>query len=531
MSAKKSISHDIDRDAKSTLLSHTGGWATSTPEEDIGIDYIFELFDNYVGGTADATGIDFGVQLKGALKLKISETTVRSPSIGTDMLLYAVEKRRRPTFVVAVDVGTRRGFWIDLNLIAVPKVIGKWRKQKTASFAIPLENEICDSKKWQSAILDADKKSRDKWSTDPVQAIKFKKQKFERDNPGLRAELMATEKGISYKCYSDKPIKGTLTFKSKSGGAQKFLEQLFDHGAELNPADFGIEIEQTGFPMLESSFLNGKFAAIQVSNRTPASVRLIVVDSSARECGGIELYGVFVGGLKYRVFNSSIADGAFAIQLGLNPAGVTVNLNFSTSPWVEKNICKCRDFDRLSRFLSKIDVNNKVICEISMDGNSVVKQTIESACSELQEFAEVVDFLSRVKKIAKDLRIDFVLPKKSTPTDLSELEYIEEFLSGKAVSATANDVSVTCSLNAGTLSELKGAPGRLVGIKASLPEPSFKAALLGVTLDLGPAVIHIPPTDFEYEILNQNSSSPEIRIFSEKPIESIAERVQSTTNK
>ena len=531
MSAKKSIAHDIDRKAKSVLLSHTTQWATSSPEEDYGIDYVFELFGEYERGSAEASGIDFGVQLKGSAKLKATKNTVRSPSIGTDMLLYAVEKRRRPTFVVVIETDTSRGFWIDLNSIATPSILAKWRKQKTATISIPLENAISDYVRWKKAIVAADESSRGKWSTDPVQAIKYEKKKFEQQNPGIRAELLATEKGVEYKCYSDEPIQFGLTFKSKKGGVEEFVDRLIGSGDELNPADIGIKIEHRGLPLLESSLANSEFAAIRLLRKTAASVRLVVVDANASECGEIELHGELVGGSKHCEFQSSIADGGFAIRLDLSTSGFSINLNFSTAPWVGKSINSFGDLDRLQRLFSHYNDSSSIVCIIYMNGNEAGRQVIKPEDSALQEFAGVIDFISRLKKISNELGIDIVLPEESIPIDLSELEFIEDFLGGKQVSTTASDVSITADLKAGALSELNGASGKVCGIKASLPEPSFKARLLGSSIDLGPAVIHIPPTDFDYEILCENTPSPAIRMYSDAPIESVAVRVRPKSSK
>lgn len=136
---KRSKSHRIDARAKKIFnYNSPDHWSVQKPDEDYGLDYFVQVFeDDDIG---EATEILFYIQLKGTTNYNQNDTHVKFSS-EIEYLKYFI-KLPVPVFLVVVDVNTEDYCWLFLQkyINEELKDTKKWNTQKSTTLYIPKEN-------------------------------------------------------------------------------------------------------------------------------------------------------------------------------------------------------------------------------------------------------------------------------------------------------------------------------------------------------------------------------------------------------
>lgn len=136
---KRSKNHRIDARAKKIFNYYCPDyWSVQKPDEDYGLDYFIQVFDD--DDIGEATEILFYVQLKGTTNYNENETQVKF-SMEIKYLKYFL-KLPVPVFLVVVDVNTEDYCWLFLQkyINEELKDTEKWNTQESLTLYIPKEN-------------------------------------------------------------------------------------------------------------------------------------------------------------------------------------------------------------------------------------------------------------------------------------------------------------------------------------------------------------------------------------------------------
>lgn len=142
---KRPRQHLIHKDEKlifeKAIPSH---WvARSQDQEDYGIDYEIEIFDEIKDREAESTGNIFKVQLKGTEKIKIIRKKSKhyvAFSMRTDSVKYLLEEIKIPTFLVVCDIKNEKCYWVCFqNMNGLKKKLDESLKENNQEMTIHLD--------------------------------------------------------------------------------------------------------------------------------------------------------------------------------------------------------------------------------------------------------------------------------------------------------------------------------------------------------------------------------------------------------
>jgi len=135
--------HEIDTEAQRIFRSLLpSSWVDREQYPDYGIDYDIEIFEN-----GQPTGISFYAQLKGTASPKYSGDALKL-QFEVDKLKYYFEKVRKPVFLIAADVTSKKCFWLFTQKYiqqSLNKSKPDWYGQKTVTLYLPLSNLLPDT--------------------------------------------------------------------------------------------------------------------------------------------------------------------------------------------------------------------------------------------------------------------------------------------------------------------------------------------------------------------------------------------------
>ena len=116
---------------------------------DYGKDYLVEIGED---GNGQLTGTNFFVQLKGQRRVKRTADKIAVLfSLESKHARYYSEKvKDLPVFLVVVDIGTEKGWWLFLQQSL--QAHQKWKTQKSFTVKIPVTQTLGDIPSLRQAI-------------------------------------------------------------------------------------------------------------------------------------------------------------------------------------------------------------------------------------------------------------------------------------------------------------------------------------------------------------------------------------------
>ena len=138
--------HRIDSRAQKIFNYETPDyWSVGKPEEDYGLDYLVQVFDNDEIG--EARPILFYIQLKGTTNYRQDAEHVKF-RMDIEYLKYIFTKIPVPVFLVVVDVNTEDYCWLFLQEYINEELKDEelWESQKSVTLNIPKGNTFSNPK-------------------------------------------------------------------------------------------------------------------------------------------------------------------------------------------------------------------------------------------------------------------------------------------------------------------------------------------------------------------------------------------------
>lgn len=399
----KHRTHQIDDLAQRVLRDALPpSWVPNEQHNDYGKDYLVEVGED----NGDLTGSSFYVQLKGQEQADTSaDGSLVKYSLETKYAAYYLDKiKDLPVFLVVVDVGQKKGWWLFLQ--PVLEADQCWRSQDSITVNLPASNDITDTATFRQAVEEGKKWMRLHHPLSIQEAVVAHKERITRTDSrfDVRVSLVNDQPNFTLLAKEEVPL--TFAFTGDREEIGKKVGDLIDKGAlvTFQPG----EVKVTGSKLFEQIEQVG--CAIQAKVNLPGTLSLVCRDAEGKEMARLgEVPGSFTGGRKEVWFEGGLGNSPLTIKLGPIASGIggSVKMNLRLQRWDHQRLLQLAYFGRLHQFFQALPKSASTQVECQQDGNTVFAVTLPLQTTPFAApFAEYIDTLFKARKVAERFQIN-----------------------------------------------------------------------------------------------------------------------------
>jgi len=413
--------HQIEESAKRFFTSALPTeWVSRAQSPDYHVDYADE-----VGASGSLMGIQFGVQLKGKKKTSLARGRIAFP-LETKDLVYYVDKRCDPIFLVVVDVTAGQGYWLFLQKYALEELAGKtWRAQKHVTLHLPVSNSLADITQLETAVRSANQHMAGLRPGAVAHAIIAERRRLESLDPRFRIAVTAGEQSCRYDLLPSESVRFTLSFEGEKEKVSRLVEDFANRGLPVmvNPGEVKLEGSPLLAKLLEQSL------TIQSVRRFQGHLRLAPVNSEGREIATLELPACGEGGLAEMRLKAAHANSPLQLELTIAAPGgvpskvVSFSFGFALSQWAGRRVLHLPYFDQVHALCRAVQDGSDLRIDFLWEGNPLFGGRAKSCqLKPLEEPAMIVRTYAKARELARHLRVNPIVPADMRFDELDEIE-------------------------------------------------------------------------------------------------------------
>jgi hypothetical protein len=479
----------IDQAARPIFEAAMHGWCIpSALNPDIGIDYSVELLAEHPARKTATGDGDFLVQLKGETDAKYPNGDL-SQSFPTRDLRYFLASKRRPVFLVVVDVNTRRGYWKFLQRFAAEEADqGKLASQESITIRIPAAQTLEDPDAFRAAVAEADRWMADRWPGAPHAAVRNLKNQIETGDPRVVVEISADENTTRIVVHPKEPIQFSIVVEGSPDALRRFEDDAFGRGLPVDSEKYEVKIRGRGMPGGDAE----EIAGVHMAKKFSGHAVLTSISSNGKSSAPLTLQGEFQAGTTECRFLGKLPSGvlemdlAFAIpQVPPTSLAVDIRADFRFRPqaWKGRSLSILPDFGVLDSFFSEFSDTHQVTIQVFCEGNPLFAGHVRGEMiAGLLNFAAGIDFFRVARRLTKRWKSVPVFPGEITEDDKNTLCVLDELERGVPFPLNEAEVMVAQSVAKG---DVPSAPRKGVAERVVVMVPSESAKLFGSTVPLG----------------------------------------------
>lgn len=425
--------HEIDESAMAIFRKTLPpAWVDIKHQKDYAIDYTVKIFEAPQDEPKKASGIEFNVQLKGTTRLRRHKDWISFP-IETRDLIYYLDKKRRPVFLVVVDVCSEEVYWEFLQGYALDRLGSRdWRSQKTVTIRLPYCNRLHDIELLGNAVKKADGRMTEIRPGSLHGALHAEVLRLQSKDPRIR--ITGVHAAIQIAQMSD--LTGQIFFEGRPEQVDQAVTDLMNRALTVTPQSHDVNISALGMPGFPNERVDVK--AILVSRRELGSARISRVDGSLRSRGSIELQGDYQCAEKDLAFHGTIRSGILELNLSIKDATqlgpARVRISFTIAPWLGKPLCRLDEYDQLRELLIGLDQDCSLRFEFFVRGNRLLEEEIPvSKLDGLIELVGLFDWIDKARAVARHVSTDLRLPNALETAWLEDVEFCHRLFCGEWV--------------------------------------------------------------------------------------------------
>lgn len=426
-------------------------WLRRKQHPDFHVDYIVEIDQDEA-----PSGIKFAVQLKGAKSLRVKSGHV-SYRLETKHLQYYVDRSPEPVFLVLVDTTARRGYWISIDRWAKDRT--DWRRQKSTTLSIPIENLIGDSESFRRAI-ESDVRLRRSTATAAMREARELEQLDER----FAVKVSYRDGQTRFDVLPKQPVSGSVKLRGPDA-AGKFV-QLVESGQPINFSPG--ELSFTGSQLFRHVFEDLATApfSLQAAKRVDCQVSMLTVSQTgARDEALATSSSTLVAGTKELRFNMVLDRAPLAVECAhpLGRAGSSskgsMRIFFEYSKWLGQELVLAAHFEALYRLVKLIVNQDSLSLRCDVDGNELIRAPIRmDDTAPFVGIAGALELLHRARVVARYLGVRPPMPELGLlVASEGDILYLWELVQYGEVSATVQNLSVEAVMSVRDLRKALGA--------------------------------------------------------------------------
>lgn len=442
-----SQAQQIDQAARPIFEKAMLKWAIpSVLTPDIGIDYSVELLSKHPERNTPSGDGDFLVQLKGESDATYSGE-VLSQSFDTDKLRYILNNKRRPVFLVVVDINTERGYWKFLQQFAAEEIAqDKLLNQKSVTIPIPITQNLEDLSAFRIAIRNADQWLSNRWPGTPQAAVNELKRQLEAKDPRIEVDVKADAVTTHIAVRPKTALAFSLVVQGPRDAIRRFHEDAINRGLQVNPENYGVTVSGSDLPCADSS---QNISSLHISHKVAGHAVLAPILNLESGLGPqLTLHGDFQGGTRECRFRAKLPSGVLSMDLSLEipetsrPVDVTVHFRFDTGAWKGKPIARLPDFGILDKLFQHFSKDTRVSIQLFLDGNVFFSGPLP--CSAIDGFVNMaagIDLFRAVRRLTYPQIGNLMFPGKISQEDLNSLIVLEELQKGTPLALNSEPVT------------------------------------------------------------------------------------------
>lgn len=395
--------HQVDELAQRVFRNGIpAAWVLNEQFNDYGKDYLVEV------GNEDGklTGNSFFVQLKGHEETRISaDGKSVSHSLSTKHAVYYLDNvKDLPVFLVVVDVNKRKGWWIFLQRALEGDQ--SWRKQKSITVRLPLENNLLDSTAFRNAVENAKKWLRLNEPTSVHESVQAAKARITRVDPRFDVAVSLLDDKPNFLLRPKERVSLKLHVSDETYELQKKFADLVDRGKQVQFAPG--EARVTGSKLFERIEQTG--CLIQAGLDLPGSVTLLCRDKDGIEIARLtEIPGRFSGGRKEIWFDGGLSNSPLNVKCGpITPdEGGATKMDINLKKWDGQPIKQLAYFNRIRSYFMELPRAAEAELECYFEGNSIFNATMTIPPQEFAgSLADYLKLLLKARKVSRHFKIN-----------------------------------------------------------------------------------------------------------------------------
>jgi hypothetical protein len=452
-------------------------WLKREQWPDFYIDFVVEL-DSDDG----PSGLKCAVQLRGTASPRYRKESIQH-RVKTKALAYYVDRSPEPVFLVVVDVQQKQGYWTHLQQWA--KDHPEWRKQKSVTIEVPVENKLDDLIAFRRAIEEAVASMQS-----VTTAADGLQKKYERLDSRFAIEVGFIKGNTMLTLVPRETVKGLVRVLGPQSSAK--LTELVEKG---NPTHFErSELELEGSRIFTELLREATRGGITLHavKRVACSVSILTRDENGGERPLFtNLASVIEAGTRELRVDVTIAHSPLTLHC---TAGITqesrlapgkFNTSFEYQQWMGQDLLHVAHFEGVRSFVQSANAGNPLVLQVDIDGNRLFRAAINLTDSEsFASINPILELLELARRIARHLAVE---PKTPTIDDLFREEQsmllISEIIEKGELTQPVNSASGTLECTAGTLRMLIDAARRPDSIDPTMEFLEVLPPILGCPAD------------------------------------------------
>lgn len=514
MGTRKVAQHHIDQQARIIFAEALSSWAQPNrhTDADYAIDYTAEIFEPVDNGTSVAKGYDFQIQLKGTSRLKKNHGHVRI-SLEVADLVYYLDDKHLPVFLVVVDVTTRLGYWIFLQQYLAESILGEWRSKKTLQILVPVENAISPAATMRQAVLSSNAWMREHRPGSPQSALKGLTRDLQKKDPRLEYKVSAEVGLTKIELSAKEPVPFEITVDGDVAAKQAFAESAA-FGLEVRPAEINATVRVLGSPV----FPSGPVKSIRIGQQVQCTVVVTRHRANRLEQSAFQIESVFSMGTHGLSGQARIGKELLCLDLkarAISPTEFSVEYNwhFSRVEWHGRSLLgHIPDLDRIAPVFCDSEVGDWLEVALVQEGLQVFSITLDPDESKtIFRATGFVEVVRRLRALARFVRRDFPIPESMSGEDLDKLLTFWNIQHGLSANATVNKCTFIIERpkhEAAEVARLHGATETFSTVMTR-----FEIPLLGQLVDVGPVLVEIDRARVKIDLITDLDDSPNVQAF------------------
>lgn len=415
--------HEIDTEAQNILKSALpSAWVVNPHTTDYGKDYHVELCEEQ-----QLTGLEFYIQLKGQEHVKFNKDKTHAPfSLERKHAIYYADKVRQPVFLVLVDVNTKIGYWIFVQSYLLDYLKGTdWRKNKTVTTRVPINNLITDTSALRTAIIQAEDYMTPLRPASIEAAVSAHEKRYSSIDPRLKVKISVDG---DRKAMSIIPLE-EVSLKVKFKNPEKW-DNYFGKGQSTS-FDFE-EVEITGSPLIDELFQPGGIATFDPP-KLDGTATLLAKSASGEIISRLDnIPGKLSYGHSECRFEGGFPHSAFSVTMQSKPhkgSKGPLHIRFDVEKWHGQHVRHLAYFDQIAEFLKGAKDAASLGTECYWNGNQLFSGRSEDtdksdkSLRALKAFATYTLVMDKARKICELVDVNPVLAK--IPDEQQQIEIHE----------------------------------------------------------------------------------------------------------
>jgi len=336
-------------------------WLIRKQIPDIHIDYRIEI------AGLEPEGLNFCVQLKGHKNPKIRNNCY-SEQMKSKHLTYYADKVKEPVFLFYINNSSKDIYWIFLQEYLLCLPTDEWRKQKTYSIKIPIQNKLDNASDFLPIVEKSELFMRDRWPASIQPTMHFHQKQLSNIDPRFGVNISYNNGQTFYEISAKSKVKVDFKFKNIDKNS---LSRLLSHGETISIPSGGLHIDGSALFDFMMKDCTGD-VKLSFQKHLPIDVVAHIANTNHEIITGFK--GAIDGGLTHYRLEIKLPKSPFVCSIGLYDNNGIIkfddNANFGLEfdEWNKYNVSELPYINQVALIIQAFKNGNDIKFDINSNG-------------------------------------------------------------------------------------------------------------------------------------------------------------------